>query len=120
MRIVFWTVAIPFLAAAGAFAAANHQPLTLNFWPLPFTATVPVYAAVLGPLFLGLFLSGLWFSFLGLRDRLASRRLARHEQALEEETARLKRELAQRNRIPPAPVPSEDDKARRLVASDGG
>ena len=129
MRIIFWIVTIPALAIAGAFAATNHQPLTLRLWPLPFEAVVPVYAAVLGAFFLGLLLSALWFWTAGLRGRLARRRQARHEHALARETARLRRELAaSRQTAPDAAQPDtaqtdtaqpDGAKAHRLIAAGG-
>ena len=127
MRILFWLFTPPFLALAGAFAAANHEPLTLKLWPFPVEAEVPVYAAVLGAFFLGLVVAALWFWTAGLGDRLARRRLARHERALEQETARLKRELAENSRVPRATTTAgeagaearKEDKtqARRLIAA---
>ncbi len=121
MRFVFWLITIPFLALAGAFAAANHDPLTLDFWPFPFAATLPVYVAVIGAFLLGLLLAALLFWAAGLGNRLARRRLARHERALEAETARLRRELDEKSRIaaakPAAAGSPTDDPARRLIAS---
>ena len=116
MRIIFWIIAIPALSLAGAFAAANHRPLTLKLWPLPFEAVMPVYAAVLGALFLGLLLSALWFWTARLGDRLARRRQARHERALAQETARLKRELADRGGAATAAA-GDPGGARRLIAA---
>jgi uncharacterized integral membrane protein len=126
VRILFWLFTLPFLALAGAFAAANHEPLTLKLWPFPFEAQVPVYAAVLGAFFLGLIVAALWFWTASLGDRLARRRLARHERALEEETARLKRELAEKSRVPHATTTAgraegeDSTQARRLIAAGDG
>jgi len=121
LRILFWLFTIPFLALAGAFAAANHQPLTLRLWPFPLEAQVPIYAAVLGAFFLGLLVAALWFWTAGLGGRLARRRSARHQRALEQETTRLKRQLAELNRAPPAAAGGHDDtRARRLIAAGDG
>jgi uncharacterized integral membrane protein len=122
VRILFWLFTIPFLALAGAFAAANHEPLTLKLWPFSIEAQVPVYAAVLGAFFLGLLVAALWFWTAGLGDRLARRRLARHERALEQETTRLKRELAEKDRAPlPASAAGDDGtRARRIIAAGDG
>lgn len=122
LRILFWLFTIPFLALAGAFAAANHQPLTLRLWPFPLEVQVPIYAAVLGAFFLGLLVAALWFWTAGLGDRLARRRSARHQRALEQETTRLKRQLAEKNRAPPAPAATghDDTRARRLIAAGDG
>ena len=119
MRILFWLLTIPFLALAGAFAASNHGPLVLKLWPFPFEAEVPVYAAVLGAFLLGIALTALWFKVTGLPGRLQRRRLARHERVLEEETARLKHELAAKSQppVPAIPAQPDDDRARRLIAA---
>ncbi len=122
VRILFWLFTIPFLALAGAFAAANHQPLTLRLWPFPLQAQVPIYAAVLGAFFLGLLVAALWFWTAGLGGRLARRRSARHQRALEQETTRLKRQLAEKNHAPPAAAAAghDDTRARRLIAAGDG
>ena len=122
LRILFWLFTIPFLALAGAFAAANHQPLTLRLWPFPLEAQVPIYAAVLGAFFLGLLVAALWCWTAGLGGRLARRRSARHQRALEQETTRLKRQLAEKNRAPPAAAATghDDTRARRLIAAGDG
>ena len=123
VRIIFWLFTLPFLALAGAFAAANHDPLTLILWPFPLEVQVPAYAAILGAFFLGLVVAALWFWTAGLGDRMARRRLARHERALEEETARLKRELAEKSRAPGAMTPAAQAEVeagapvRRLIAA---
>ncbi|MFM2129961.1 MAG: hypothetical protein RL477_1507 [Pseudomonadota bacterium] len=126
MRFLFWIIALPVLALAGAFAAANPGPLALRFWPLPYEVTVPVYAAVLGAFFAGLLLASLWFWFASLPGRFARRRLARHERELEAETRRLKDELAVAERRRMAPdseqrrmAPATDDDARRRLIAGG-
>jgi putative membrane protein len=111
MKILFWIIALPLLALAGAFAAANPQAVTLHLWPLPFELEMPVYAAVLGALGLGLVVAALygWISNLSLRwDR---RRHVRHERQQEEEIARLRSELEESRRAPR--TDDEDTQARR-------
>ena len=116
MRLLFWLIAIPVLAFAGAFAAANPDSLTLKLWPLPFELVVPVYVAVLGAFFLGFVIAALWFWAKALPLRLARRRLARHERELEDETRRLRGELetAQRGAADSA---SDAETRRRLIAA---
>ncbi|MDX1484830.1 MAG: lipopolysaccharide assembly protein LapA domain-containing protein [Alphaproteobacteria bacterium] len=122
MRILFWIITVPLLLLAGAFAAANLEPVTLNLWPLPLEAEMPLFAAVLGAFFLGLLLAALWFSAARIGDRLRARRLARHERALEEETGRLKRSLAEKERVsaPRIGDDGEGERARRLIVAGDG
>ncbi len=111
MKILFWIIALPLLALAGAFAAANPQAVTLRLWPLPFELEMPVYAAVLGALGLGLVVAAFygWISNLSLRwDR---HRHVRHERQQEEEIARLRSELEESRRAPR--TDDEDTQARR-------
>jgi putative membrane protein len=110
MKILFWILALPLLALAGAFAAANPQAVTLRLWPLPFELEMPVYAAVLGALGLGLVVAALygWISNLSLRwDR---HRHVRHERQQEEELTRLRHELEESRRTRPD---NDDTEARR-------
>ncbi len=116
MKFLFWILALPLLALAGAFAAANPQAVTLRLWPLPFEIEMPVYAAVLGALGLGLLVAAFygWISSLSLRwDR---RRHTRHERQLEEETARLRSELEESRRAPRLSTEETEARRRALIA----
>jgi len=123
LRILFWILTIPLLALAGAFAASNTGPVVLRLWPLPLQWEMPVFIPVLGAFLLGIGITALCFWIASLPGRLARRRLARHEQALEEETIRLRHELAVKNQPPihsAVPTPDEDARARRLIAAGEG
>jgi uncharacterized integral membrane protein len=127
VRILFWLLILPFLTLVGAFAASNPEVLTLKLWPFPFQRQVPVYAAVLSAFLLGIVVAALWVWTVGLGDRLARRRVARHERALERETVRLTRELAEKSRTPHSTTDAgqsrreakgeDKTRARRLVAA---
>lgn len=117
MKIVFWIIALPLLALAAAFAAANPQAVSLRLWPLPYEMEVPAYAAVLGAFGLGLLIAGFygWVSNLALRwDR---NRHLRHEKKLEEETEALRAELSEARRQPRPDT--EDTEARRRIVAAG-
>ena len=118
MRFLFWIVAIPLLALAGAFAAVNHQPVTLELWPLPYETAMPVSVAVLGAFAAGVLAAALVFWVRGLPLRLDRRRRARHERALEEEATRLRARLAEAERERGAMPGGSPDPVRRLVASE--
>jgi len=126
MRFVYWIIAVPVLAFAGAFAAANPEPVALRLWPFPYEIQTPIYAAVLGAFLVGFLIAALWFWLAGLPVRLARRRLARHERELETETSRLREELTAARRHSAAPgagaIPgpqgnARDAGARRLIAT---
>lgn len=127
MRFVYWIIAVPVLAFAGAFAAANPEPVALRLWPFPYELQTPVYAAVLGAFLFGFLIAALWFWFAVLPVRLERRRLARHERELENETRHLRQELAAAahertagNGTAPGPdTAARDAGARRLIATGG-
>lgn len=93
MKILFWIIVLPILALVGAFAAINHDPVTLRLWPLPYEMVIPVYGAVLGAFALGFLIAGLWVWLAALPARIGRRRHARHEKKLEEDVIRLREEL---------------------------
>lgn len=93
MKILFWIIVLPILALVGAFAAVNHDTVTLRLWPLPYEAVMPIYGAVLGAFVLGFAVAGLWVWLAALPARIARRRLARHERRLEDEIAELREQL---------------------------
>jgi uncharacterized integral membrane protein len=118
---LFWIIAVPLLALAGAFAAANHGPVSISLWPLPYKVDIPVYAAVLGAFIGGVVITTLYAWIHGLPVRLERRRLARQERALAEETVRLRARLAEtENRAggPTLDIPNRDAK-RRLISAEG-
>lgn len=119
MRFLFWIIALPVLAFVGAFAAANPGPITLRLWPFPYELAMPVYAAVLGAFLAGVLLAALWFWFASLPGKLARRRLARHERQLEDETRRLKEELAVSERRQGGGTGQGDHEARRRLIAGG-
>jgi len=62
---------IPFGLAVVFFSAVNQEPVTLNLWPLPLEATVPVFTVVLAVFIFGFLFGALvaWLSGAGNRRR---------------------------------------------------
>jgi uncharacterized integral membrane protein len=79
-----------------AFAIANRGPVTLNFWPLPFAATVPLYLVMLGALALGVAVGGIATWVRGGRWRKRARAAERESKALADRLAGERVEEARR------------------------
>ncbi len=79
-----------------AFAIVNRQAVTLNFWPLPFAATVPLYLVMLGALALGVAVGGIATWVRGGRWRRRARAAERENRALAERLAAERVEAAER------------------------
>ena len=64
MRLLTWIVMLPLAIVIIAFSVANRQTMTLDLWPLPATADVPVFMVVLVGLLVGFLWGGLvaWVS----------------------------------------------------------
>jgi uncharacterized integral membrane protein len=112
-RILFILIAV----IAVVFAVSNRAPATLNLWPLPFEATLPLYMIVLGVFALGL-LIGAAISWIGkermwLRARGAERRVDTLERKAEAE-----REAGKAAPPPGIPAPPALAPARAARISD--
>lgn len=107
MRVVFWIIALPIIAAAMAFAVSNHETVVISLWPLAYRLDVPLYIAVTGALFLG-FLTGViygWIHSLPARQRARSE--AKHAAKLQDEIEELRHKLSLAEQAShPLPPPS--------------
>jgi len=56
---------------AVVFAVVNRAPVTLNLWPLPYTADAPLYLMLIATLALGVIAGGVaaWLGGAGSRRR---------------------------------------------------
>ena len=61
------------IALIATFAVENRAPVTVDFWPLPWTLHPPLYFAVLGAGAIGLILGGLLCGAARLRLWLRAR-----------------------------------------------
>lgn len=102
MRIVLWLLAVVCVIALATFAVANREIVTLNLWPLPFNAAVPLFSCILGAFAIGL-LFGSSFTALSrqrlkFQARSSERRADRAERAsAEQKTAISDRPAALQN-----------------------
>ena len=87
-RMISWLAMVVVAALAIMIAISNRQPVELDFWPLPVTIQMPLYAAFLAAAFGGFIGGGIvaWFSAGGVRRRarFAKRRAANLEKDLTE------------------------------------
>ena len=90
MKFIFWIVGFPLLLLAAIFAVANRETVTISLWPFAETIDVPLYLAIVLPLYLGILVGGVaaWFSGHAIRKR--ARAQARRIAALERENEALK------------------------------
>ncbi len=107
MKYISWFITLPLLVLGVIFALANRQIITLSLWPLDRAVEIPLYLAVLAPLFAGYLLGGIaaWLA------AGAKRRTARQEHR---ELQRIKtadaRQDAQREKSSPVTVPPIRDR----------
>jgi uncharacterized integral membrane protein len=94
MRVTFWIVGVPLLLVGAFFAVANRELVSVDLWPLTGQIRLPLFAALVGALYLGFILGAAvaWWAGRGARGRGrdARRRLA----VLAEENAKLQAQLA--------------------------
>lgn len=85
MRTLMRIVLAVFIILFVTFAVANRSAVTLNLWPLPFTMSVPLFAAILGAFAAGLLIGTGFAVFsrqrLRMRVRSTERRAERAERA---------------------------------------
>lgn len=94
MRLFSWFVVVPTALAVVAFSVSNRAPVTVDFWPLPFTSEFRVFTVVLVSIFAGFVLGGLVAWISAGRRRRRARAMARRAKAAEAEAARLRDRVA--------------------------
>jgi len=78
VRILTWFILFPLLVIAVVFAVGNRGEMTFDFYPLPLTLALPVYAGIFIAVFFGFIAGGTvcWLS-QGRWRRLARQRKRR-------------------------------------------
>jgi uncharacterized integral membrane protein len=95
MRRLSYIVSLPLAILLVLFAIDNRDTLEIKFWPLPWTAGLPVFLALFLALLLG-FLAGAlaaWFS--GAKGRRRARNLAETARAQAHQIAEHERRHAE-------------------------
>ncbi|MSP83779.1 MAG: LapA family protein [Alphaproteobacteria bacterium] len=105
MRLAGWLAALLAILAMVVFAIANRGEVAVSLDPLPFAILLPLYAVVMGALFVGLLVGGLVTWPRVIRWRTLARRRKRDVAALELqlETHREDRDAGRAITTPPTP-----------------
>jgi hypothetical protein len=78
VKILSWIIVLALAFGLGAFAIHNHQAISLDLWPLPFSEVkVAAFVLVLAAAFVGFILGGLCAWIGGAASRRAARAKAR-------------------------------------------
>ena len=93
MKLVLWIVGLPLLLVAAFFAVANREPVTVSLWPFADPVQVPLFAAIVIPLYVGVVIGGLAAWWSGRHARRRARHEARRAASLERDNAALKTRL---------------------------
>ena len=120
-RVLWWVLGLPILVAAALFAIENRGTLALNFWPTPYSLSLPVYMAIFGAVLVGFFGGGFCAWAAQGKRRAAQRQAEREAERLRREAEDLRRRLdllesAQRP-VPP-PVITQEQARRQLVVAN--
>ncbi len=94
MRLASWVLAIAVAIGFAAFAVANREWVEVSLAPLPIAFGLPLFAIIIGGLFLGTIIGGaaVWLS--GAKHRRLARRTRRRAGQLERELFRARAEMA--------------------------
>ena len=94
MQYIYWLFILLLLIVFVAFTAANHAPVTIDFWPFEYSLELPFALVVLGCLLSGFLIGAflMWLRFGAARAR--AHRAENRATALEREVVELKRSAA--------------------------
>ncbi len=90
MKILLWIVGLPLLLLAAFFAIANRDPVTISLWPVAEPLAVPLFVAIVAPLYVGVMLGAVAAWLSGHRNRARARGEARRAETLQRDNAALK------------------------------
>lgn len=93
MKLVVWIVGVPLLLVAAFFAIANREAVTVSLWPFADPISLPLFAAIVGPLYIGVIIGAIAAWWSGRRARKRARQERRRADGLQRETETLKQRL---------------------------
>ena len=85
MKAVYWAVTLVTAVLVIPFALSNRKPVSLGFWPLPFSVDLPLYILVLLLLLAGFVIGAAATWIAGRKIRRELRRRRRQIEALKRE-----------------------------------
>jgi uncharacterized integral membrane protein len=94
VRLIFWLVVLPLAVFSAFFAVNNRDATTLDFDPIPFTVTLPLFVWVLGAILIGLIVGGVAAWMRQGKWRRQARALNRQVQGLEGEMEQVRAQAA--------------------------
>lgn len=121
MKLIGWGILVIVALIAVVFAIHNHGAQTVNFWPLPYALSAPLYAVVITALAAGFVLGAIASWVSGRSWRKLARQRRRENDALMRELDTFK--AKERERALAAPDSDGPGTAaspsRALVGKDG-
>ena len=94
MRLIFWLVVLPLAVLSAFFAVNNRDATPLDFDPIPYTITLPLFVWVLGAILIGLVVGGSAAWMRQGKWRRQTRALERQVQGLEGEMEQIRAQAA--------------------------
>lgn len=95
MKLLFWIVGVPLLLIAAFFAIANRDIVAVSLWPFAEPMHLPLFVAIVAPLYLGFVLGALAAWIASGSSRARAREATRRVDAVERENAALRSRLDQ-------------------------
>jgi lipopolysaccharide assembly protein A len=103
MKFLFWLVLSVVLLVGGLFAIANREMVSVDFWPFWTAASMPLFIALAGTLYLGMAIGALLAWIGGRKTRARARAEHRRAEVLATENAALQARL---DKLAPRPQPA--------------
>jgi len=94
MGLITTFLAVAFAVAVTLFAVSNREPVTVELWPLPYSVTVGLYAAILFGVLVGFLVGAIATWLAGGRRRRAFRETKRQLREAEKSLALAKQDAA--------------------------
>lgn len=97
MKLIRWIIGLPLAAIAIIFAVSNRQMVTVELWPLPWTADLPLYLLSLGTIAVGVVIGGIFAWASGSHRRAQSRSEKRRQEIRIDQLKRANDQLKREN-----------------------